>query len=392
MSSLEISPNKIIILGNGFDISHGLKTSFNNFMLNYLKKTLHNLLNSEIQRDSDGLFYYYLKTPLLTLHSIKWNQFDPNINSDSVKSKINSLNTEQLKYFDSYFNDKDIFYRYTPSDFFKSLILFHRINGWLDFELCYYDLLLDLTKKDDIGGVRNLNNQMLEIKRELITYLKHVNEDLKTLSYNTSGLFNDFKRSYYDSFGLDVFKTNQKVLFLNFNYTNTIGIYKFRKPNNVRIINIHGELEDNLDDIILGYGNEDQVEYPLLERKNNTDYLRNIKSIYYLRKPYYNLLKSFLDSGKYEVKIIGHSCGLSDKILLNQIFENNSCLKIELHHFNINEENSFFDNSINLSKNFNHKLNFRNIVEHFNENLTIPQSPLKEFNTIQESYISGKFI
>ena len=33
--------NRLIIIGNGFDLAHGLKTSYHDFILHYLKDTEH---------------------------------------------------------------------------------------------------------------------------------------------------------------------------------------------------------------------------------------------------------------------------------------------------------------------------------------------------------------
>lgn len=389
MTTTKTLTNKIIILGNGFDISHGLKTTFENFMINYLTKLINQFVNSEIKRDQDLMNYYDLESPFMKLQSVKWRDGDPTKNNVIVSEMILKNSFNHLRDFDNFFKNTTIFFRYTPSIFLQSLIKFDKENGWLDFELCYYDLLIDLTKKNDIVGVRGLNKQMFEIKKELIHYLGHINRDIDLLHKMNSQNFFDFKEEYYSSFDIEDLDENQNVLFLNFNYTNTLRIYNFSRIINISFINIHGELKDNIEDVILGYGNEDHIEYQLLERKNNIEYLKNIKSIYYLRKPYYNRLKSFLDSGDYEVKIIGHSCSLSDKVLLNQIFENKSCKKIELHHFTKKEVNSFFNDSINLSKNFNHKLNLRNIVKNFNKYLIIPQSPFDKFDMIKELYVSG---
>jgi len=38
--------NRLIIIGNGFDLAHGLKTSYNDFLLSYLKTALLQVCNT----------------------------------------------------------------------------------------------------------------------------------------------------------------------------------------------------------------------------------------------------------------------------------------------------------------------------------------------------------
>ena len=38
--------NRLIIIGNGFDLAHGLKTSSSDFLLNYLSESLNNFFES----------------------------------------------------------------------------------------------------------------------------------------------------------------------------------------------------------------------------------------------------------------------------------------------------------------------------------------------------------
>ncbi len=37
---MEEHKNKLVIIGNGFDLAHGLKTSYNDFIYWYLQQTL----------------------------------------------------------------------------------------------------------------------------------------------------------------------------------------------------------------------------------------------------------------------------------------------------------------------------------------------------------------
>ena len=88
---------------------------------------------------------------------------------------------------------------------------------------------------------------------------------------------------------------------------------------------MHGTLEDNLENIVFGYGDEMDPEYSKIEAFNINEFLRNFKSFYYFKNDNYQLLHTFM-TDPYEVIIMGHSCGISDRVLLNAVFENDNCI------------------------------------------------------------------
>lgn len=76
--------------------------------------------------------------------------------------------------------------------------------------------------------------------------------------------------------------------------------------------------------------------YRNLVNKNDNDYLSNIKSIKYLESPRYRELLSFIDSDSFQIYIMGHSCGNSDRTLLNTLFEHRNCVSIKpFYHKNL---------------------------------------------------------
>jgi hypothetical protein len=61
-------------------------------------------------------------------------------------------------------------------------------------------------------------------------------------------------------------------------------------------------------------------------------------------------------NSQYEVFIMGHSCGLSDRILLNSIFENPNCQSIKIFYHQKNKnENDFFEKTQEISRHFSAK-------------------------------------
>jgi hypothetical protein len=71
-------------------------------------------------------------------------------------------------------------------------------------------------------------------------------------------------------------------------------------------------------------------DYKVIENLGNNEYLKNFKSFQYLQNSNYNDLL-FVDSKRFQVLIMGYSCGLSDRTLLNTIFEHN-CRSIRFYY------------------------------------------------------------
>ena len=92
------------------------------------------------------------------------------------------------------------------------------------------------------------------------------------------------------------------------------------------------------------------------EQKNDNMYLENIKSINYLKTRNNKEVLNFINSDKYQVYIMGHSCSISDKTLLNTLFEHENCLSIKVFYHNIgNGTDNHSDIASNISRNFTKK-------------------------------------
>ena len=138
---------------------------------------------------------------------------------------------------------------------------------------------------------------------------------------------------------------------LNFNYTNTPYLYS-KKSDPLQIMDIHGQIGDKDDDICIGYGNEQDKRLEELKNRDDYETLRFIKSIYYPEKNRRRRLGLFLEATRFQVDIIGHSCGLSDGVLLNFIFEHPYCIQIIYHYHEDIQD---------------HKNKMMNIYRHFND-------------------------
>lgn len=236
-------------------------------------------------------------------------------------------------------------------------------KGWVDIENVYYSYL-----RSGIIAPNIINDELDYLKKRLIEYFldvqKGITKDLckrditdkimgpfkkRDFAINAQTQFPEIQMNSYD---MDIGKMYpDRSLLLDFNYTTTVDLY-FPKPITFVINHIHGDLS-NPNSVIFGYGDELDSNYKLLSEKNDNEYLRNIKSIKYLESPNYRNLLEFMESAPYQVFVMGHSCGNSDRTLLNTLFEHKNCVSIKPFYF-IKKDgtDNYMELVQNISRNF----------------------------------------
>lgn len=321
--------NKLVLIGNGFDLAHGLKTKYSDFLLWYLDEVRSKLCSETVHDD-------YLMTitrkggrPIYQLKSLKDFQ-------DLLTNGI---------------------CLYTPKNNFIKNIFLQAIDcNWVDIENQYYTSLVDIYDTHKIGhgnslyDLKTLNITLEHIKNRLSEYLSTI-EDLPKVN---DEILNHFRSEF--TANSDSIPPND-IMILNFNYTSTIEIYKKSLPNDlkIRVNYIHGILGDYFNPIIFGYGDEMDPYYEKIEQLNNNDFTKNMKSFDYLRTRNYQDFLRFIESGPFEVIIMGHSCGLSDRILLNTIFEHTKCQRIKIYYHQKEKElddDDFTEKTQEISRHF----------------------------------------
>lgn len=373
--------NRIIIIGNGFDLAHGLKTKYEDFIDWYQKEWVEKLKHCYNDNASDELCEF-------KIFQYDWDNFFRFYHCENIswKELIETI------------NDNPQLLSFTSSRFLEAITRCIEENNWVDIEKEYYNLLsTDLESSND-ENIKSLNKELECLKNNLIKYLneietKLINESIiknsikekifepinpRDISIEAKDKFNTFKNTrfmQYNDFQWEsllnkynyekpykllneIDKRNSKefylpdsILLLNFNYTKTADLYL---PNEdiFKVNHIHGELS-NQESIIFGYGDELDDNYKKLLKDNNNEYLKNIKSINYLNYTNYREMLSYIESAPYQIYIMGHSCGLSDKTLLNTLFEHDNCVSIKPFYY-INEEgnDNYTDIVQNISRNF----------------------------------------
>ena len=347
--------NRLVLIGNGFDLAHGLKTSYKDFINWYWEYWGHRLLRGQGKELTDGLCSFTLKDEInLNSWSYVWgfhyqreDPFKPWDLNEVVKIAKGDEDLCEFKYI---------------GRFLESICNSFETKGWADIENEYYSLLLrqiTLQNTEYDKEIEVLNKQLEILRNLLIDYLKQEQE--KELS-----AIDAIKDKIYNSIDTkEISVTNKNIengitwdenkpwtiMLLNFNYTKTSELY-VTDPSNIIVNYIHGRLDDPKS-VIFGYGDELDEDYKKLQNLNDNEYLRHIKSIRYLESDNYRKLLEFIEAGPFQIIIMGHSCGNSDRTLLNTLFEHDNCVSIKPYYY-INEkgEDNYIDIVQNISRNF----------------------------------------
>jgi hypothetical protein len=98
-------------------------------------------------------------------------------------------------------------------------------------------------------------------------------------------------------------------------------------------LHIHGEIDNAENPIIFGFGDELDEDYSKIEHTNENAFLKYIKSFGYFNTKNYHKLLRFIYKESYQIFILGHSCGLSDRTLLSMLFSHDKCKSIKIYHY-----------------------------------------------------------
>lgn len=408
--------NRIILIGNGFDQAHDLKTSYANFIDWYWDMRMKNLQVNDTKKSSDNL----CTLELLSNDSLNWRNF---YNQNQLQALQGRKIIKRME------TDKQNFKVVYKSDFFSTILKSYQIKGWVDIENEYYRLLFPSVGNGPsfyINKPNKLNEEFESIRSLLMKYLNKVQESNineyiikqsikdklftpinkrekavssvelwenmldQRLQYSETTwnkLFMDYGVQFPDSMNVTnyilkfpdrikeyamnnldedddkipkEFFLPDRVLLLTFNYTTTADLY-LPGAKRFSINHIHGRLE-NQNSVIFGYGDEMDENYKKMSEKNDNEYLQNIKSIKYLETPNYRDLLAFIESDAYQIYIMGHSCGNSDRTLLNTLFEHKNCISIKPFYYMKDGTDNYMELVQNISRNFTDKKLMRDRV------------------------------
>ena len=420
--------NRIILIGNGFDLAHGLKTGYKDFIdsywdevavttydkyVDYFRKSVVTIPDSY----NDNLISIRIYNGKASIPDKVISSCESHNRYGVLCSSINKLNKRNKRPFSAELKFKNNFFEHISNQ--CSLV------NWVDIENEYYEALKKLLLVEDAQtrsiSVKKLNKEFDAVKGLLEKYLTEVSKSvieakesitdvfkskisLDNIAVTKRDLFRELvvesalshrpvsthPQTYYrhmletvkeierkkirQSMGTDF--VPDKILLLNFNYTNTAEKL-YVKGGAYEVINIHGELNNKNNPIIFGYGDELDDDYKTIEKLQDNDFLENIKSINYHKTRNYRRLLDFIHSGLYQVFVMGHSCGNSDRTLLNTLFEHDNCVSVKVFYHQIEAGKDDYNNLIrNISRNFNDKARMRDTVVNWED--CSPLVPLAE--------------
>lgn len=292
---------RLVLIGNGFDLAHGMKTTYNQFLDWYYLQAFETFRNKEFYQDVLMTFQYSRVEPR--------EKYPNPSNMEDVFALMSRDDKQKIQY---------------SSTFFKRLVELFKTRNWVNIEYRYFEVLRSMFKAGSKNEeVIKLNEHFDFIIKKLSEYFEIVNSQITSFQkIKIAG------SKLKDAFIAD---PANSVIFLNFNYTDTLLTHNYAYEHEV--IFIHGRVSDiKSNPLIFGYGDESDPCYQEIEDSGNNAYLDHIKSFGYFKTDNYSKLMSFIDAEPYEIFIVGHSCGLSDRILLREIFEHKNCQKIHIYY------------------------------------------------------------
>lgn len=393
--------NRLIIIGNGFDLAHDLKTRYSDF-IDFLWKKEADFFYKSLDESN-------YESELIQV-KLTNNNGSYKLNSKIVRREINDFSSFNEKIF------KHQWLTVTIKNKFLKLISEERIQNWVDIENEYYSILINILKNcgnsfthknakfDNQYSIKKLNEEFQQVINFFIEYLDNINLNVNEIDqikkhFNSQFDFDDFSEEIlskirngiekdfdkkinfqndrFDRSFLETIKQKHlkkisskefinsipdRIMVLNFNYTKTPELY-IKDLDNVEIVYIHGELNNEENPIIFGFGDEMDDDYNEIEKINNNEFLNYIKSINYLRTDNYKKLLRFIEADVFQVFIMGHSCGNSDRTMLNTIFEHDNCGSIKYFYYKPSEDSDDYIEKIqNISRSFSSKIKMRDRI------------------------------
>lgn len=369
--------NRLVIIGNGFDMAHGLKTIYMDFINWYWDQRVNSFLNNHTNVSEDCLCRLVIRNKeeynnwYLFLYQNRYFFY----NTLSKERTFGSEVIQEIRQHPKVFSVE-------CCPFFETILQSIETKGWVDIENDYYQTLknsIDSPRCD--YNVIELNKQLSFLQNKLVEYLKTIGtSELKNdlngeivENFNPADFSTEGKKRALRSIGLENYELAElsnkpykqqklrpkRTMLLSFNYTGTAKMYD---GNNIELNFIHGDLE-HPENIIFGYGDELDKNYQDILDKNNNEFLRNVKSVKYLETRHYHEMLEFLLSAPFQVLIMGHSCGNSDRTLLNTVFEHENCVSIKpFYHKWDDGRDNYLELVQNISRNFTNMKLFRDRV------------------------------
>lgn len=325
---------KVLVIGNGFDLAHNLRTTYKDFLeyvkqFNLFYKVNHN--NSESPMRS-GSFMNYI-TELFK----KKNQHTSSIIKEFHEMTVNNIWIEHFRYvMDNRGEDWVDFEKEISSivmwleETFESSkqninIFYEKINSLISDDRGKEKIIFanDLLAKNNLRHGKLLEKLEQEIIEE---YLHQLDELTRAFEIYLMTYINETVEFNLQE---DIVKLNlnRNDAIISFNYTDTYN--KLYKHNQVAAENMHfihgkADIKNKIDTNNMVFGIDDFHDEKAADVK--VKYVSFIKYFQRIIKgtdaSYKDLFKENDDNQEIEVYVYGHSLDITDKDILKEIFEN----------------------------------------------------------------------
>ena len=153
--------NRIVLIGNGFDLAHGLPTRYEDFIDWYWGKRAFGFNRTISNISKDILCEFEIIQP----HT--WNEF-------AFQSSLPTLKVSGKEVIEHIKNNPNLF-KIHPSAFYDRICHSIETKGWVDIENEYYVQLTNLIKAESSDKkLSDLNNQLDYITQLLAAYLNSI--------------------------------------------------------------------------------------------------------------------------------------------------------------------------------------------------------------------------
>jgi len=154
--------NRIILIGNGFDLAHGMKTSYNDFIDDFWKEMVFEVGGKREGSAFENDFLIVSRVP---------SNWIPGTNYKTFKGTMESFGIQYS------FKNK----------FLERIMQKQYVQNWVDIEDEYYKELKAIIKKNGAkysSSIPQLNKDFAAIQKNLEAYLNKVEDKFKSPSYN----------------------------------------------------------------------------------------------------------------------------------------------------------------------------------------------------------------
>lgn len=326
----------LLVIGNGFDLAHGLKTKYTDF-LDFFKEKFSNIEISKQSFDVGEI-----------------NQFRKFIQA-SIDSKNDEILYENLKsYMQASFGNFWIAY-------FNKIREDRKIRigeGWVDFEREIERVIKQLEKlllnpadfNENNSTLKEIMGDYFNKSAEIVTqeFISKLNWDLKVLT-----LFLEFylieEEKKLSIAPKEFFKKLNVHAVISYNYTDTFRVVYKKGKTDIPVHFVHGQLGEH--NLVLGIG-----ETLSGKEKNNFTVCASFKKFfqrikYKLGNDYRNILPTKPDIyNKWQIVFYGHSLDSTDKSSLKWLLNKAEDFPVKIYYYDDDDYNQQIANAIHIIK------------------------------------------